>query len=254
MGCIYSFLLFLLLNCAGNALYPDLSSSSLSESTESTCSRKLQRKYQNCCSFIVSAYEIEQICNRRHQEEKSLNESSAEVERELSEIRHYYDYHCNDTDYKLLIANNITLDDIYNCMRYNGMVTNNLSLNLEKIKLDGKEPTIEEQRALQLTSWMNHFGLPSISSNTILSQSRFTEGSFLHTGGGQNCSPLLTLIFVRVCNSICNSHNDSSSGRSSIPIFCLRDCQPFAKFACLRGCRTFGCSVDIYTCMELMCQ
>lgn len=230
-------------------------------SAELTCSRKLQNKdkYPNCCSSVVSIFEIEKMCNHQLKiEERFLNESSPEIERELLEIKQYYDYHCNDTEYQFLLSRNITLDDIYNCMRYNGIITrdssNNSTQSLEDIQPESGESTAEQQRALQLYSWMNHFNIPKISSSTILSQSRYSEGAFLHTGTGQNCSPLLTLIFVRVCNSICNSNHDSSSGRSSIPMFCLRDCQPFAKFACLRGCRTFGCSVDIYTCMELMCQ
>ncbi|KAH8581678.1 uncharacterized protein ELE39_001808 [Cryptosporidium sp. chipmunk genotype I] len=228
-------------------------------SAETTCSRKLQNKekYPNCCSSIVLIFETERICNHKTEVNKPLNESNAEVERGLSEVKQYYDYHCKNTDYQFLISKNITLDDVYNCMRYNELTTrnpNDSSQELDGVKLKNNESTIENQRALQIGGWMNSFGLPSISSTTLLSQSRFTEGSFMHSNAGQNCSPLLTLIFVRVCNSICNANNDSSSGRASIPIFCLRDCQPFAKFACLRGCRTFGCSVDIYTCMELMCQ
>ncbi|QOY42925.1 Uncharacterized protein cpbgf_2003050 [Cryptosporidium parvum] len=228
-------------------------------SAETTCSRKLQNKdkYPNCCSSIVSIFETERICNQKPQIDKSLNESNGEIARELSEIKQYYDYHCNNTEYQLLVSKNITSDDVYNCMRYNELTTRSTNSTLQEldgIKLKDSESIVDNQRALQITGWMNSFGLPAISSTTMLSQSRFTEGSFMHSSGGQNCSPLLTLIFVRVCNSICNANNDSSSGRASIPIFCLRDCQPFAKFACLRGCRTFGCHVDIYTCMELMCQ
>ncbi|OII71876.1 uncharacterized protein cubi_00684 [Cryptosporidium ubiquitum] len=228
-------------------------------SAESTCSRKLQNKikYPNCCSSIVTIFETEKICNYKMDLDKPLKENNIEIERELSEIKQYYDYHCNNSEYQFLVSKNITVDDIYNCVEYNGLVTrapNNVTQDLDDIKLEGNESAIDTQRALQLNGWMNSFGLPRISSNTLLSQSRFTEGSFMGSNSGQNCSPLLSLIFVRVCNSICNANNDSSSGRSSIPIFCLRDCQPFAKFACLRGCRTFGCNVDIYTCMELMCQ
>ncbi|KAK9174056.1 hypothetical protein CmeUKMEL1_17135 [Cryptosporidium meleagridis] len=228
-------------------------------SAETTCSRKLQNKdkYPNCCSSIVSIFETEGICNQKPQIDKSLNEGYEEIVRDLSEIEQYYDHHCSNTGYQLLVSKNITSDDVFDCMRYNELTTrstNSTSQELDEINLKDNESIVDNQRALQISGWMNNFGLPAISSTTLLSQSRLTQGSFMHSNGGQNCSPLLTLIFVRVCNSICNANNDSSSGRASIPIFCLRDCQPFAKFACLRGCRTFGCNVDIYTCMELMCQ
>ncbi|KAF7458017.1 hypothetical protein HWI79_1583 [Cryptosporidium felis] len=234
------------------------------QNAEIICRSKLgdADRYPNCCSSIVSIFETEKLCDTKFELDKPFPGNNKELERELSEIKIYYDRNCNENEYNLMISRNITTEDVYNCMRFNELKSRSLhsgnlvqSSSMDELNFtENNNETVENQRVLQLSGWMNHFGLPSVSGNTILSQSINTEGSFMHSNTGRNCSPLLTLIFVRVCNSICNAHHDSSSGRSSIPIFCLRDCQPFAKFACLRGCRKFGCSVDIYTCMELMCQ
>lgn len=222
-------------------------------SAEEICSNKWKHinKRKSCCSSIVSIFETQKICNERLLFEIS-NKDKEIKNKELIEALNYYDLFCNNTDYMELVSNNITTEDIYNCMNFN--IKTNSTLESKNNNDSTNNSKDERERNLQLSGWMNEFRLPVGSGPNLLAQSISTEGSFLLASGGPNCSPLLSLVFVRVCNSICNSHHDSSSGISSIPLFCMRDCRPFSKIACLRGCRKFGCSVDLYTCMELMCE
>ncbi|KAK6590903.1 hypothetical protein RS030_111852 [Cryptosporidium xiaoi] len=223
---------------------------------EQNCLNKLnnndENKYNNlsCCSYVIAIYENKEICNKRLLYENSILNKDQVQNHRILEMRAYYNNFCNNRDYISLIYNNITTNDYNNCIKYNELKAEK---TIDYLYYQDEEVLTIKNRILQLNGFLNHFRIPSASTH-IMSQSISTQGSFLNQEIGPSCSPLFSLIFVRVCNTICNSHHNSSSGRNSIPLFCIRECQQFSKYACLRGCRKYGCKVDLYTCMELMCQ
>ncbi|KAH8740219.1 hypothetical protein FG386_001494 [Cryptosporidium ryanae] len=223
---------------------------------EEVCLSKLNSIYENrnnnlsCCSFVITIYENNEICDIRLLYENNMINNDIISNNHVKQMKPYYDNYCNKKEYTYLIYNNITISDYNNCIKYNELKSED---TMSYLDYKNKETIPIIKRVLQLNGFINHFNIPSASTH-IMSQSISTQGSFLHSEVGTSCSPLLSLIFVRVCNTICNSHHNSSSGRNSIPLFCIRDCQQFSKYACLRGCRKYGCKVDLYTCMELMCQ
>ncbi|EEA08554.1 uncharacterized protein CMU_030430 [Cryptosporidium muris RN66] len=196
---------------------------------------------KKCCPHILSIAISKEICLLAP---KLYNKDIHDVE--ILE-RQY-----KECDLIYAIAKNETwIDDnlIYNCVKFS---LNSIDKGEDiKEKLNNTE-IHKDDRNLQLSGFLNNFGIPTFAAGLSTSSSLLSEGDFF-AQHFSSCSTLLSLYFVRTCSAICEGRAGIGTGRVTVPQLCLPYCQNFAKHACIRGCKHFGCPLSYNRCMDHMC-
>ncbi|KAK9174055.1 hypothetical protein cmbei_2003040 [Cryptosporidium meleagridis] len=93
-------------------------------------------------------------------------------------------------------------------------------------------------------------GFPPAPLSLISSPS--TLGNYEFKGNGP-CALTLSMYFIKTCGRACNVNRPIVAGVSSIPVACMSQCSQYSKDFCMVGCKRYGCSVEYYDCMNLLC-
>lgn len=95
-----------------------------------------------------------------------------------------------------------------------------------------------------------NFGFLPAPLSLISSES--TLGNYEFNSSGQ-CALTLSMYFIKTCGRTCNVNRPPVAGVSSIPVSCMFQCSKYSKDFCMIGCRRYGCSIEYYDCMNLLC-
>ncbi|KAJ1608430.1 hypothetical protein OJ253_1924 [Cryptosporidium canis] len=105
--------------------------------------------------------------------------------------------------------------------------------------------TRDQKRSLKLDVGFLPTPLSLISSESSLGNYEFKSNG--------PCALTLSMYFIKTCGRACNVNRPPVAGVSSIPVSCMSQCSQYSKDFCVAGCRRYGCSVEYYDCMDLLC-
>ncbi|KAL7065764.1 hypothetical protein ACR3K2_37880 [Cryptosporidium serpentis] len=197
---------------------------------------------KKCCPHILSIAISKEICllaPKLYSED--INDIEI-LERQYKECDLIYSIAQNET----WIDDNL----IYNCVKFS---LNSIDKGKNITETLNNTKIYQDDRNLQLSGFLNHFGIPTLAAGLSTSSSLLSEGDFL-AQHASSCSTLLSLHFVRICSAICERRGGIGTGRTTVPQICLPSCQHFAKRACIRGCKRFGCPLSYDRCIDYMCS
>lgn len=80
-----------------------------------------------------------------------------------------------------------------------------------------------------------------------------SNSGFGSQGNSGPCALTLSMYFIKTCGGVCNVNRPPIAGVSSIPVSCMSQCSQYSKDFCIVGCKRYGCSVEYYDCMDLLC-
>ncbi|KAF7458016.1 hypothetical protein HWI79_1582 [Cryptosporidium felis] len=173
----------------------------------------------NCCQSLVVNLELGMLCSKA----EKLREG-----RPNHSLDNYYDETCSPVRALKLLRDKESELLISSCV-----------MVVEYLQVHG------HKRNLQ-------FNVEFLPTPLSLISSGSTLGNYEFQGNGP-CALTLSMYFIRTCGRACNSNRPPVAGISNLPVACMEDCEQYSKDFCMVGCKRYGCSIQYYDCMNLLC-